>query len=144
MILGRNVEQGHMLYHIQEWQLCLSYFCCYLPLLYLTVIMHWFRVHSVTQIPLEYVNGTWEKCRTRWDDVLHTRIATVPSLLLALSPFVIFDNDYALGSVSRIPFRTFWSYLVEMQNRTRWYITYKWHLWLSFFWSYLPLFCFWN
>ena len=32
---------------------------------------------------------------------------TLPFLLLVLSPFVIFDSDYALHSVSRIPFRTF-------------------------------------
>ena len=31
-----------------------------------------------------------------------TRMTTQPFLLLALSPFVIFDNDYALHSVSRI------------------------------------------
>ena len=39
--------------------------------------------------------------------------------------FVIFDIDYALRSVSCIPFRTFSWYLVEMQNRTRRHITYK-------------------
>ena len=27
---------------------------------------------------------------------LHTRMTTLPFLLLTLSPFVIFDNDYAL------------------------------------------------
>ena len=35
--------------------------------------------------------------------MLCTRMTTQPFLLLALSPFVIFDNDYALHSVSRIP-----------------------------------------
>ena len=36
MILGRNVEQDQTTCRIQEWQLCLSYFWCYLPLLCLT------------------------------------------------------------------------------------------------------------
>ena len=57
--------------------------------------------------------------------MLRIRMTTLPFLLLALSPFVIFDSDYALRSVSWIPFRTFWWYLVEMQNRTRRHITYK-------------------
>ena len=37
MILGRNVEQDQTMCHVQAWQLCLSYFWCYLPLLCLTV-----------------------------------------------------------------------------------------------------------
>ena len=40
MILGKQVKQDEMTYLLQEWQLCLSYFWSYLPLLYLTVIMH--------------------------------------------------------------------------------------------------------
>ena len=50
VVLGRNVEQDQMTCHIQEWQLCLSY-SAYLPLLYLPVIIHWFRVRSVCQRP---------------------------------------------------------------------------------------------
>ena len=55
--------------------------------------------------------------------MLRTRMTTLPFLFLALSPFVIFDRDYTLLYV--IPFRTFWWYLEEMQNRTRRHITYK-------------------
>ena len=51
MVLGRNVEQVQTPYRVQEWQLFLSYFWLYLPLLYLTVIIHWFRVRSVSQRP---------------------------------------------------------------------------------------------
>ena len=40
IVLGRNVEQDEMMCSLQESQLCLSYFWSYLPLLYLTVIMH--------------------------------------------------------------------------------------------------------
>ena len=41
-----------------------------------------------------------KKCRTGRDKVLHTRMTTLLFVLLALSPFVIFDIDYALCSVS--------------------------------------------
>ena len=51
MILGRNVEQDQRTCRIQEWQLCLSYLWCCLPLLCLTVIIHWFCVRSVSQRP---------------------------------------------------------------------------------------------
>ena len=52
MVLGRNVEQDETTCHVQEWQCCLSYFCRYLPLLFLTVIIHWFLVCSRSQRPL--------------------------------------------------------------------------------------------
>ena len=51
VVFCRNVEQDQMTCCLQEWQLCLSYFWRYLPLLYLTVIIHWFCVCSVSQWP---------------------------------------------------------------------------------------------
>ena len=51
MVLGRNVEQDQTICLVQEWQFCLSYLWCYLPLLYLTVIIHWLPVRSVSQRP---------------------------------------------------------------------------------------------
>ena len=51
MILGKNVEQDQTACLVQEWQLSLSYFWRYLPFLCLTVILHWFRVGSVSQRP---------------------------------------------------------------------------------------------
>ena len=45
---------------------------------------------------MEYFDGTWQKCRTGPDDVSRTRMTTLPFLLLALSPFVIFDSDNPL------------------------------------------------
>ena len=48
---GRNVEQDETMCHVREWQLCLSYIWHYFPLVYFTLIMHWFRVHSVSRIP---------------------------------------------------------------------------------------------
>ena len=67
-----------------------------------------------------------------WGLIPLASASTLPFLLLALSPFVIFDSDYALHSVSWIPFRTFWWYLVEMQNR--WADTSLTRVWvISFF-----------
>ena len=51
VVLGRNVEQDQTTCRVQEWQLCHSYFWLYLPLLYLTVRIYWFRVHSVCLRP---------------------------------------------------------------------------------------------
>ena len=82
--------------------------------------------------------------RTGRDYVLCTRMTTLPFLLLALSHFAIFDW-LCFALCNWIPFRTFWWYLVEMQNRTRRHITYKSdNSGFLFFWSYPPLFCFWN
>ena len=68
MAFGRNIEQNEMTCYVKEWQLCLSYFWHYLPLLYLPVIMHWFHVCYVSQTPfgifwwyLVVMNN-----RTRW------------------------------------------------------------------------------
>ena len=36
-------------YPLISCQLCLPYFCCYFPLLYLTLIMYWFSVCSVSR-----------------------------------------------------------------------------------------------
>ena len=48
------------------------------------------------EYPLEYFDGTWQKYRTGPYDMLHTRMTTLSFLLLALSPFVIFDSDNPL------------------------------------------------
>ena len=48
------------------------------------------------EYPLEYFDGTWQKCRTGPDDLSLTRMTTLPVLLLALSLFVIFDSDNPL------------------------------------------------
>ena len=50
------------------------------------------------EYPLEYFDGTWQKCRTGPDNVLCTRMTTLPFLLLMLPPFVIFDSDNQLIS----------------------------------------------
>ena len=112
MILGRNVEQDQISCRIQECQLCLSYFWRYLPLLCLTVIIHWFHVRSVSQRPfwnIFMILGTWKKCRTGPDDVLHTRMTTLPFLLLVLSPFVIFYSDYPFILCPVCKSKTLWN-----------------------------------
>ena len=39
----------------------------------------------------------------------HTRMTTLPFLLLALSPFVIFDSDYPLISCPLCKSKTLWN-----------------------------------
>ena len=41
--------------------------------------------------PLEYFDGTWQKCRAGPDNVSCTRMTTLPFLLLELSPFILFE-----------------------------------------------------
>ena len=82
-------------YHVKEipWYTSVPVFLhtpSYLPFLYLTVIMHWFRVCSV-------LNTLW-------------------NILMILG-----------GNVE--------------QDETTCHIQ-EWQLWLSYFWSYLPLFCY--
>ena len=63
----------------------------YLPLLYLTVFIHWlFPVCSVGRIPFGVFYDTWKKCRTGQDEVSRTRMTTLAVLLLELFPFVLF------------------------------------------------------
>ena len=42
------------------------------------------------------------------DDVSHTRMTTLPFLLFALSPFVVFDSDYALILCPHCKSNTLW------------------------------------
>ena len=57
----------------------------------------------------EYFDGTWQKCRTGPDDVLHTRMTTLPFLLLMLSPFVLLDSDNPLISCLLCKSKTLWN-----------------------------------
>ena len=61
------------------------------------------------EYPLEYFDGTWQKCRTGPDDMLRTRMTTLPFLCLALSPFVIFDGDNPLISYPLYKSKTLWN-----------------------------------
>ena len=55
-----------------------------------------FSCALLLEYPLEYFDGTWQKCRTGSDDMSRTRMTTLPFLLLALAPFAIFDRDNPL------------------------------------------------
>ena len=57
---------------------------------------------------------TWQKCRTGPDDVLCTRMTTLPFLLLALSPFVIFDSDYPLILCPLCKSKTLWNIFMTL------------------------------
>ena len=171
--------------------LCVVFLALCIPLWYLTVIMHWFRVRSVSQIPfgkfwgylvevknrtrqrVAYNNGNsgflifeviflcfvtlipfgsfdgiLNECRTGRDDVSRTRITNLPFLLLALSPFVIFDSDYALISYPLCKSNTLWNIIRIIDKHAEQDKTtcreQEWQLWISYSWSYLFLFCFWN
>ena len=49
--------------------------------------------------------------------MLHTRMTTLPFLFLALSPFVIFDSDYALILCPLCKTNTLW-YIFVILDRT--------------------------
>ena len=51
----------------------------------------------------------WLKCRTRGDGMSYTRMTILPFLLLVLSPFVIFDSDYALILCPLCKSNTLWN-----------------------------------
>ena len=105
MILGRNVEQDQTTCRVQEWQLWLSYF----GVISLCFVWNRFLVCSVTGMPFGIFDGTWQKCRKGLDDLLRTRMTTLPFLLLALSSFVIFDSDKPLISCPLCKSETLWN-----------------------------------
>ena len=105
MILGRNVDQAKMTCHIQDWQLWLSYYWSYHPVLFENKIMSALSL----QYPLEYFNGTWQKCKSGPEDLSRTRMTTLPFLLLVLSPFVTFDSDNPLISSPLCKSNTLWN-----------------------------------
>ena len=61
------------------------------------------------EYPLEYFDGTWQKCRTGPVNVSCTRMTTLPFLLLLLSPFIIFDCDKPLISCPLCKSKTLWN-----------------------------------
>ena len=95
MVPCRTVELDKTTCSLQEWQLCLPYFCCYLPLLYLTLIMHWFSVRYVSRslfgIFWWYLVVT--KNRTR-RHVTYKNDNFGIFLLLELSPLLVFEFDF--------------------------------------------------
>ena len=125
MVLGGNVEQDQTRCRIQEWQLYLSYFWHYLPLLYLTLIIHWFCVRSVifdsdnslilcplckskTLLNIFIILGR----NVEQDQTMCQVQEWLPSLLLALSPFVIFDTDNPLILCPLCKSKTLWNIFI--------------------------------
>ena len=112
--------------------LWLSYFWNYLPF-----VRNRFHGHSVTRIPfgIFLVLGR----NVEQDET------TLPFLLLALSPFVLFDSDHALILCLLCKSLTLWNIFMILgkiveQDETM--LRTRMQLWLSYFWSYLPVFCF--
>ena len=134
MILGRNVEQDQTTHCVQEWQLCLSYFWSYLHLLCLTVIIHWFRVRSVSQRPFGIYLWYLVEMKTGPGSLSGTRMTTLPFLPLALSPFVIFDRDYPLILCPLCKSKTLWNiFFILGRNVEQDQIIQEWQLCLSYF-----------
>ena len=77
--------------------------------------------------------------------MLRKRMTTLPFLPLALSPYVIFDTDYALISCPLCKsnaLKNILMILVVMKNRTRRHVTNKNdNFGFFYFWSYLPFLC---
>ena len=76
--------------------------------------------------------------------MLRTRLTTLPFLLLALSPFVMSDSDYALISCQLFKSKTFWDIFMILdrnveQDQTTCHVQNA--PLLSYFWRYLPLLC---
>ena len=74
-----------------------------------------------------------------------TRMTTLPFLHLVLSPFVIFDRDYPLILCLLCKSKTLWDIFMILgrnveQDQMTCHVQER-QLWLSFFWSCLPLFC---
>ena len=71
------------------------------------------------------------------------RMTTLSFLLLALSPFVIFDSDNTLVSCPLCKSKTLWNIFMilgrnEEQDQTTCRVQER-QLFLSFFWRYVPL-----
>ena len=129
--------------HMQEWQFWLFYFWSYL---HLFCFWNWLCVCSVSQIPFTVFCWYFVGMKNRRDDMSCTRMTTLPFLLLALSSFLIFDNDYALISCTLFKSNTLLNIFMILGRNVEqdWMTCHKqeWQLWLSYFWSYLPLY--WN
>ena len=74
-----------------------------------------FRVRFVTRKPFGIF--CWHLIEiTGRDDVLRTRTTTLPVLLLGLSPFVIFDIDYALILCPLCKLNTLWNICIIIRR----------------------------
>ena len=138
MVLGRNVEQDQTTCCVQEWQLYLSYFWRYLPLLYLTVIMHWFGVRNLNTL----LNILMILARNIEQD---KKTCCIQEWQLWLSYFF---NYFPLFCLKKIlcPLcnsNTFWNILMVLGGNVGQYQTtcciQEWQLYLSYFLCYLPL-----
>ena len=68
---------------------------------------------------LEYLDGTWQKCRTGPDDMSRTGMTTLPFLLLVLSPFVMFDSDNPLISCPICKSKTLWNIFMILGSNVK-------------------------
>ena len=117
MILHRYVEQVMMLCRKQEWQLLLSYFLSYFPLMVLGMI----------SCPLYNLNTFWN-----FFMILHRYVEQVMTMCreqewqLLLSYFLSYFPLMILGvrSIAWIPFEIFSWYFTDMKNRSWRFVSY--------------------
>ena len=113
MILGRNVEQDQTTCRIQEWQLCLFYFWRYLPLLCLTdyplILCLLSKSKTLWNIFMILGRNVEQDQMTCWVQEWQLWLSYFWSYL----PFFVW-NRFLVCSVTGIPFRIFWWYLVEL------------------------------
>ena len=129
-ILGRNVEQDQTMCCVQEWQLCLSYFWSYLPLLYyfdIIVIIHLIlcllckskTLWNIIMILGRNVEHYQTMCRVQeWQWQLHFSYFGRYIPLLCLTLII---HWFCVGCVSQRTFGIFFMIL----DRTRWSVMYK-------------------
>ena len=61
----------------------------------------------------------------------HSRMTTLPFLLLVLSPFLIFDSDYALISCPLCKLNTIWNTLNPLGFSPLWFEPCSGYMWES-------------
>ena len=84
MILYSYVEQVMMMCHIQEWQLSLSYFQNYFPLIMSDASLC--LLYNLNTLWNIYDHDTSQLCRTGHEDVSGTRTTTLDFILSELFP----------------------------------------------------------
>ena len=89
IVFGRNEEQDKTMCCIQEWQLCLSNFWCYLPFLYLTVIMPWFFVCSGSNLEQDEAMC----CVQKWQLWLSYFCSYLPFLYLNQILYLLYKSN---------------------------------------------------
>ena len=112
MILHSNVEQVMTMCRVQKWQLSLSYFLSYFPLI----------VSDAISCPLHNLKTLWyiimilySNVETGLDDVSRTRMATLAFIFSELFPLIVSDAI----SCPLHNLKTVWYYIMILKELCR-------------------------